>query len=433
MRLLTLALYNLLLPPALLVAVPSAVRKARRRGNAKKNFFQRLSIYSDATRSQFTEPTDIWIHAVSVGEVLIAKRLIGAILEQAPTTKIALSTTTPTGYAVACEQSPPGIPIIYTPFDLPGVVQRSLALVRPRQVVLIEAEIWPNFLTAAHAAGIPVSVVNARLSPRSARRFIKFRKLVAPIYELLNFVGVQEKEDQANWQQLGVAHDKIKVTGSLKFDPSGNSVSEIPPAIRHRFESIWEPPLITVLAASTHPGEELLIANAVRKVEKKHPSVRLLICPRHVERTPEIIAELEAANYTTERRSSDDRSDSEAPIFLIDSTGELNAWTQLADIVIIGKSFLAEGGQNPAEALAAGKPTITGPHMENFAALVTQLKKADGILTAETPGDLAGTIKLAIGSGTGEKGKAVLESHRGACARTAKHLLTSVEPSPGMR
>ena len=228
MRSLTLALYNLLLPPALLVAAPAAVRKARKRGNAKKNFLQRLSIYSDETRARFAEPTDIWIHAVSVGEVLIAKRLIGALLEQSPSTKIALSTTTPTGHAVATEQLPESIPVIYSPLDLPGIVHRALNVVRPKQVVLIEAEIWPNFMAVTHTAKIPVSLVNARLSPRSARRFIRFRKLVSPIYGLLDFVGIQEASDKEIWNKLGVPGDRIVVTGSLKFDPSGAPTRKMP-------------------------------------------------------------------------------------------------------------------------------------------------------------------------------------------------------------
>ena len=187
-----------------------------------------------------------------------------------------------------------------------------------------------------------------------------------------------------------------------------------------------------MLAASTHVGEELLIARAVDAIRKAYPEMRLMICPRHVERSVELSKELKRSGFSFERRTGKS-GNNDPDIFLIDTTGELNAWTQLADIVIIGKSFLAKGGQNPAEALAAGKPTITGPHMENFAALVIQLKKAGGILTAETPAELPAMIEMAISSNAGEKGKAVLESHRGACARTAKLLLPSVEPSPGMR
>ncbi len=420
-RSLVLVIYNFLLPVALLVALPAAVRKARQRGNARENFLQRLSVYSDEARALFVVPTDIWVHAVSVGEVLIAKRLIGALLELEPERKIVLSTTTPTGHAVACEQLPSEVSVIYSPLDLPGVVHRALALVRPKQVVLVEAEIWPNFLTAAHAAGIPVSLVNARLSPRSARRFTKFRRLVAPIYRLLSFVGVQEGSDKEIWMGLGVAEDRIGVTGSLKFDPSGAACALDLGGVRERLQSVWPAGVTVVLAASTHSGEERLIAEAVGVARERHSELRLMICPRHVERSGELVKEL-GGRFSVERRTGKS-GECDPDIFLIDTTGELNGWTQLADVVIIGKSFLAKGGQNPAEAIAAGKPTVIGPHMENFAALVAQLRKAKGILIAESSADLPAMIEVALRSKAGEQGKAVLESHRGACVRTAKQLL----------
>lgn len=436
----TLTVYNLLLPLGLLILLPGALRKMRARGGRWADMagrFGRLPLEKRSAIAALPCGQDrIWMHAVSVGEAGIAIKLITRLLKEAPQTGIVLTTTTPTGHAMAEEfavRQAGRVVVLYSPVDLPFVSGFFLDLIRPSQIILIEAEVWPNLVHSARRQGIQVSMVNARLSAKSERRFRQLSFLMRPVFAMLDQVHVQEPEDVARFAALGVEPAHIHHTGSIKFDPQGAEVDE---AQVSRLRDVMHQAGITeghrpVLFASTHNGEEALLARVVQRLAAKHRDLALLVVPRHVERAEAILAELGESGIAAQRRSQVDSSfvirHSSLPALLVDTTGELRAWQCLASIVIVGKSFLTTGGQNPAEAVMAKKPVLFGPHMENFEALVELLLKQQGavqvadVMALETELDRL-LSEPALGQRLGESGHAALRAHEGATVKTLELL-----------
>jgi 3-deoxy-D-manno-octulosonic-acid transferase len=414
--------------------LPGAIVKMRRRGGRWRDLAQRIGLHSRETQAAIEAlPRDqgrLWMHAVSVGEVNVARKLIKSLLLVSPDTSIVLTSTTPTGHALAkeCEKQHAGrVVALYSPIDLPGVPRRMIEVIRPTQLVLVEAEVWPNLVRTCSFEGIPVSLVNARLSPRSARRLKALRFLVRPVYGLLRQILVQETDDVARWQSFGLDASLINLTGSVKYDPEG---SEVPAAKIDTLHHILhargiEPGRPVLLAASTHDGEEVQLAKVFQKLQARHPRLALLIVPRHVERAAEIVADLQSIGLHAALRSQEGARVDEGACLLIDTTGELAAWQHLATLVIIGKSFLAEGGQNPAEAVFAGKPVLFGPHMENFTPLVDLLLRHRGAMQVRDFDDLEKQLDNLLKSpgDLARNGQQALQVHAGATRRTVERVL----------
>jgi 3-deoxy-D-manno-octulosonic-acid transferase len=434
---LSLTLYNLALPIGLVFMLPGAIIKMRRRNGRWRDLAQRVGCFDKATQNAINalpQRQRLWVHAVSVGEVNVAKKLITRLLKTQSDLGIVLSTTTPTGHALAVElaaQHAERLVAIYSPVDLPGVGRLMLDRIQPTQLVLVEAEVWPNLTNAAERLGIPVSLVNARLSPRSERRYRKFRWIIEPVFRMLKQVCVQEEDDVARWEGLGVERERIILTGSIKYDPEGAivpaaKIDELRAVLTHTGILPQQP---TLLAASTHAGEELEFARVFQRLREKIGDLALLIVPRHVERRAEITAALNTIGLAPALRSDPaSRVDATAPVFVIDTTGELAAWQNLATLVVVGKSFLAEGGQNPAEAALAKKPVLFGPHMENFTPLVDLLLKKKGAQQVADFDEL-GVACLALlqdhekAARMGQSGHNALHIHEGATLRTVERLL----------
>ncbi|MEO8438861.1 MAG: 3-deoxy-D-manno-octulosonic acid transferase [Spartobacteria bacterium] len=425
-------LYNLLFPLALLFYLPGYLLKMRRRGNYRNKFGQRLGIYDRETRARLSGGRLTWMHAVSVGEVMIALKLLAKMKQHEPALRVVLTTTTTTGFALASQQAPPWLDPIYTPLDFWPIMRRAFTVIRPTRIILVEAEVWPNLTALAHRRKIPLALVNARLSPRSERRFQRFQRFVRPYFEKLDLVCVQEEEDVTRWESLGIAPARIHVIGSIKFDSEGVAPNpEKPRAVLRTLEIESARPIL--LAGSTHAGEEAILAKIFQQLRRELPSLFLIIAPRHVERAREIAGELRGLGLSVGRRSEDAAS---APLdcLLLDTTGELRDWYPLAAIVFIGKSLTARGGQNPVEAIVADRPVVFGPHMENFARLARNLVGAGGALQARDEVALAEMLAdLMRNPGQREQlvrqARSVLAPHRGATARTAellKEMTTSV-------
>jgi len=311
---------------------------------------------------------------------------------------------------------------VYTPIDLPSFVRRALDAVRPKAVVLVEGEMWPNFVWTCRDRGIPVVLANARVSPRSAKRYEKFAGIARTVVSRLSAVGVQHVADSQLWRKLGLTPEKIVFTGSVKYDPDAapSAARDFRPVLAAWGIGADEP---VIVAGSTHPGEEELLTEALRAVRNKHPTARMLIAPRHVERVPEVLSRIGKTAFRIALRSQ--APSTPAPdVMLIDTTGELRDWYACADIVFIGKSLAARGGQNPVEAIQAGRPVVFGPHMENFAALAHDLLSAEGAVQVGDAGHLAKSLSDLLEdperrTTIARKGIAALSAHRGATARTA--------------
>jgi 3-deoxy-D-manno-octulosonic-acid transferase len=418
-------LYNLLFPVGLLVFLPAYLLKMRRRGNYRRNFGQRFGFYSAEVRARLADRRPTWIHAVSVGEVAIALKLAAKLRELQPAFTCVLTTTTTTGYAFAEREAPDWMQVLYNPLDHWPVVRRAFAAIRPERLVLVEAEVWPNLAARARARGIPLALVNARLSVRSERRFARFRRFVEPTFRCLDLVCVQEERDITRWEALGVRPEVIREVGSIKYDPAEvQSDPTVPREVLQRLGVDETRPIL--LGGSTHAGEEEILGRVFAQLREQFRELLLAIAPRHVERTADIRATLERVGLRVALRSA---PGADAPdCLLLDTTGELRHWYAVAKVVFVGKSLTAHGGQNPVEPILAGKPVVFGPHMENFASLAAALLEANGAIAVADADGLATRVAELLRD-TGQRrqlvanAERVLAHHRGATHRTAELLL----------
>ena len=316
----------------------------------------------------------VWIHAVSVGEVLIALKLIREMRRQAPGIDVVLSTTTSTGFTLANEKAKDageGAPltVIYNPVDFRSIVRRVMRRIDPRMLVLVEAEVWPNLVARAKRTGVPIALVNARLSDRSEQRFRKVAGLVRPVFAQLDLALVQDGRDVERIAMLGVRRECIECVGSVKFDPQGTvkpeaQVEEFTELLSSSFGGRLAGRKI-LLAGSTHDGEEALLGGVYRELLVHRPEVFYIVVPRHFERAESVKAQLESDGLHPVLRSRlGEPVADEVDCVIVDSTGELHAWYYLADLVVIGKSFLSTGGQNPVEAVLAQAGPVRSTHGE---------------------------------------------------------------------
>jgi 3-deoxy-D-manno-octulosonic-acid transferase len=419
-------LYNLLWPIGLLFFLPGYFMKMVRRGGYREKFGQRLGIYDQGVRTRLSEQRSTWLHAVSVGEVNIALKLARALRALEPDLRCVLTTTTTTGFALANQSVPSWIEVMYTPLDYWPIMRRAFAVIRPVRIVLVEAEVWPNLAAEAHARRVPLVLVNARLSPRSEQRYRRFRVFVAPTFRRLDLVCLPEGQDIDRWAALGVPRDRIRVTGSIKYDPDVQAESQAVAAPLWNASSVGAPDCAVLFGGSTHRGEEEILATIFLRLRQQFPSLRLFIAPRHVERLREIRAQLDVLGLRVALASKSrmDGEANEADCLLLDTTGELQRWYDCATVVFVGKSLTAHGGQNPVEPILAGKPVVFGPHMENFGMLARtlvskkaaiQIRDADSLERAivELLQDTQARQRLV------QNALEVLSTHKGATARAA--------------
>lgn len=417
-------IYNLFWPVGLLIFLPGYFAKMIRRGGYREKFGQRMGIYDGAVRNRLSNQRSTWLHAVSVGEVNIALKLANALRALESDLHCVLTTTTTTGFALARKTAPPWIEVMYTPLDYWPIMRRAFSVIRPARIVLVEAEVWPNLAATARARRIPLALVNARLSPRSERRYRRFRFFVAPMFRLLDLVCVPEPRDIERWTALGVPRNRMHVTGSIKFDPDVQAQNQSVATSLRDVLSQGSDSLV-LFGGSTHRGEEEILVRVFLRLREQFPLLRLFIAPRHVERLQEIRSHLGAMPLRIMLASealTRDRAD--ADCILLDTTGELERWYGIATVVFIGKSLTAHGGQNPVEPILAGKPVVFGPNMENFATLAKTLVSNNAAMQVNDIESLERTVGELLRDSKArqrlvQNAQAVLNEHKGGTARTA--------------
>jgi 3-deoxy-D-manno-octulosonic-acid transferase len=415
-------IYNLLWPIGLLLFLPSYLAKMFRRGGYRENFGQRLGFYSTEYRQCLQGKNPTWIHAVSVGEVVIALRLAEQLRVLQPNLNCVLTTTTTTGHALAQKRAPDWMDVLYAPLDFWPVMRRAFRVIAPQRIILIEAEVWPNLVAEARRREVPVLLANARLSPRSERRFHRFRFFVAPIFRRLDLVCVPSSEDGERWQNLGATPSRIHSVGNIKYDVSNQprSSDELQRFIEARIDTTR--PIL--FGGSTHRGEERILTDVFCTLRSEFPNLFLVLAPRHAERAREVESELRSRSLRSIRRSVAEQAAQLSDCLLIDTTGELPGWYKVATIVFIGKSLTAHGGQNPVEAISAGKPVLFGPHMENFAGLAKQLIAEGGARCIQNSQELMEQSRHLLRDAMEREKLAtnalrVIQPHREAAVRTA--------------
>ena len=425
----SLFIYNLFFPLVFVALLPGFLLRMLRRGGYREKFRQRFGRYSPEERARLARGEWIWLHSISVGETLLALKLARQIREREPGKCIALSVTTSTGFAVAQPHANDWLEIIYNPLDAPWIVRAALDAVRPVRLIFIEA-IWPNLLAAAQRRGLPVTFL-PRLSPRSAARFRRARFFTGPIFRLLDALAAAEPEDREAWQALGVDPARLHVTGNAKFDaaaPTGGRTAEFRALLRDLGVPDDAPIL---LGGSTFPGEERILADALRKLRAQWPALFLILVPRHVERAAAILAELEPTGLrlaVRSRLSTRNQKPETSDALLVDTTGELRDWYALATVVFIGKSLTATGGQNPVEPVLAGRPVIFGPHMENFAPIVARWLAGDAAVQVRDAAELRAQLATLFADAPrraqlAERARAIAAIHSGATERAVGVLL----------
>ncbi len=421
-RFFLLLAYYSFFPLFLILSLPAYLLKMKKRGGIGTGMRERFSLYKSPHEQEMQH--GLYIHAVSVGETMIALKFIRE-WKRTHDEPVVLAVSTPTGHQVARMAALDGVRITYAPLDLPILVERCLTRFSPRAVALIEAELWPHFAECCHRRHIPMIMLNARLSYRSESRYQRVRGVTHLLFERLSKLAVQNERDSGRFIGIGADPDIIEITGSIKFDVLGDG--NLTP--REDFRSLLHAlsaQKSVVLVASTHAGEERVLAPAIREA-----GAFPLIIPRHEERRAQVLADLEEEGFSPLLRSTHLRAGTEVDLsgydcYIADTTGEMRDWTQLADLVIMGKSFLSKGGQNPVEAIAAGVPVIVGPHMENFHDLITLLQDAGGVSVTELESlsEQINTLLLDEAKRSTQIAAArhALEYHSGATARSVKVL-----------
>lgn len=426
-------LYNILFPLFFCLSAPWYFLKMWRRGNWREGFGERFGRYSSAVKHAVTNRRVIWFHAVSVGEVNLCAQLIRALEPRVPTVKIVVSTTTSTGMEQLRKKLPQHILKIYYPLDFRRVVSRALSVIHPDVVVLVEAEIWPNFLWKLRDRHTPVFLVNARLSDRSYRGYKLFSFLFRPLFASFKGVGAQNEFDAARLCEVGCRPEAVRVVGSLKFDAvklEARGQLDVPVLLQQI--GIPESALLLV-GGSTHAGEETLLAQAYKALKPKYPDLYLILVPRHFERGKQVGRELETLGlkfvYRREITSSTRLPPGSIDCLLVNTTGELMCFYQHATVVFVGKSLTAQGGQNPIEPGALGKAMIFGPNMQNFAAVAENFVRHNAAVQIRSADELIPAIEGLLRDPKrrdelGKNAMRVVKSSSGAVERTVDMILS---------
>lgn len=405
--------------------LPKFISRMLKRGGYRQHFEQRIGHFGHNTKARLREHRRIWVHAVSVGEIYVALRFIRAYRQKHPDTFFALSTTTSTAHAIGRKELDECDVLFYFPVDLPVIVRKVLRIINPVQIVLVEGEFWPNLIRLADKQGIPISLINGRMSVSSHRGYRKLRPLIADVLRRIHPICVQGKLDAERMIDIGAPADQVHIMGTVKFDvaepnPEGALTAK---AVLSELQ-VQENALI-LLGGSTWPGEEGVLLDLYLRLREHYPALFLVLVPRHMERSAEVIDLLHSKNVSFVRRSTmnDSKAVSAADVLLVDTTGELRNFYSQADIVFVGKSLFDHGGQNPIEPAMEGKAVIVGPNMENFPAVMTELLQHEAILQVTSEAELETTIERLLQNDAerievGRKAAQVVEKNRGVIERT---------------
>ncbi|MBR0505608.1 MAG: 3-deoxy-D-manno-octulosonic acid transferase, partial [Kiritimatiellae bacterium] len=328
-------MYNALFAVAYAVMVPSFLLRMKRRGGYRARFSDRFGRYPPeiaAALSALDAP--IWIHAVSVGEVQVAGQLMRALRERKPGIRFVFSTTSSTGWKTAEREVTPADVLIYNPLDFGGCVKRALDAVKPRAVILTETEIWPNFIRALKKRGVPIYLVNARISDRSAPRYKALRWFFGEVFRCFAKIYAQSDLDAQRLTDAGADPATVQVTGSFKFDVAHRNEA------KERELRAWIGEGDILLGGSTWPGEDVMMLNAYKRLLEKHPGVKLVIAPRHFEKADAVEANIRAAGFECVRRSrSGESTASPRGVYLCDTTGEMMGLFGISTVAFVGKSL----------------------------------------------------------------------------------------------
>lgn len=447
-------LYNILFTLGFIIAAPFYFLRHLRRGNYRKGFWQRFGFYPSKIRNQYFRRGCIWFRAVSVGEVHEALTIIWRIHKEHPDIPMALSVTTTTGFQTARHRAPAGVAVTYYPVDFTICIERALKCFQPRLIVLVESDVWPNFMRLARSCRIPVALINARISERSLRGYKLGRLWFGRAFRSIALATAPDDGAAKRLAAAGVPAERIRTVGSLKYEVAalGEHKPEIAPRVLLRAAG-WKFGAPVLVAGSTHRGEEEILLNIFLRLRKQFPDLFFVLAPRHAERGNEVAklaetlgvpltrrtqlkgdaigrAELELADTKTTTHHSPPTTHS-ASCLLLDTTGELRGFYREATVIFVGKSLVGRGGQNILEASITGNPVVFGPHMENFAAISSELVESRAAVQVTDAAELERVLTELFADESRRKeiaaaAQKVFDRNIGAAATTTELLLGMV-------
>lgn len=368
----------------------------------------------------------LWVHACSVGEINTARPLIRALRGRFPDTPVLLTTSTAAGRTLADRGVEGAVPA-WLPFDRARAVRRFIGEARPRALVILETELWPNLLREARRAGVPVLIANGRISPKRLPRYRRWRRVLAPVFRQVTAVGAQNAAYAALFAELGVAADTVHVTGNLKFDAVRTGVDP-QTLLELRLACGFGPDTPILLFGSTRPGDEALAAECWRSLARDFPQWRLVVVPRHLPRVDDAVRAFGRENCALRTETLKPGRRAETRVLVVDTLGELGVFYGLAEVAVIGGSFHpGVDGHNPLESAALGVATVYGPHMGNFPEASEALLESGGAVQVTGPGALAEVLRRLMADAherraLGTRGRRAVVSRQGASDATVALL-----------
>lgn len=427
-------LYNLAFAVFAVFYLPVFLIKLRQAEDPGALWRERCGIFPASWREKFQGKKVIWLHAVSVGEVMAIERFLEEWLAASQEYHFLLTTVTPTGQRVARKLAGKNVQVSYFPFDFTVVVKRFLDFFKPVCLLLVETEIWPNLVAEAGRRGIPVGMINARLSERSLKQYRRFDWAFRPLWPHFGFVLAQTSEDAERFRKLGISPESVREMGNMKFDQSpaldpskgaGSGGVDIA-GLRAAWgcgsqDLLW-------IAGSTHPGEEETLVQVFTVLRKRFPALRMILAPRHIERSKALLNQLKKFSIKTvlsTQRKEGDVFD----VLVLDQLGILRNLYQAADLVFMGGSLIPHGGQNPIEPARFEKAILHGPHIFNFQKIYRELDSDGGAREVSAQDELSSAAAGILGdegrrAEMGRKAFQIINRLRGASKRQAGWILT---------
>jgi 3-deoxy-D-manno-octulosonic-acid transferase len=416
-------LYSVALAVGMLASLPYWLFQMARHGKYRKGLAERLGRLPSRLQLPEQQEPVIWVHAVSVGEVLAVAGLVEALRRRFPQHRIFVSTTTDTGQALARQRFGEAN-VFYFPMDFAFAIRPYLRALHPQMVVIAETEFWPNFMRLAHTRGARIAVVNARISDRSLPSYRRFRGLLRRLLANVDLFLAQTPEDAARLRDIGANPERVRVAGNLKFDIPAPAPPAIVESLRKSIAATGAGPVL--VCGSTVEGEEPLLLKAFENLLVQHPRAVVVLAPRHPERFGAVAALLEQMSIRFWRRSLWNGETLTGGVFLVDTIGELAALYGLADVAFVGGSLVPHGGHNIIEPAQHGVAIVVGNHTENFRDIVNLFQSRNALRIvgpAELPLVLLELLaNAAERSALGQRAAETMRSQIGATARTASEL-----------
>ncbi len=403
------------------------------RGKWHGGFRQRLGFFPKPLAQELAARENIWVHAVSVGEVALVEGVIKGLQQRHPGLRIVLSVTTKTGHAFALKKyAPSGVCVIWSPLDISAAVRSFVAVIRPKMYVVAETELWPHLFSCLEAAGTPIFLVNGRISDASYGRYRLMRPWVEAMLRQIRLLCVQSRLDADRFIELGALSAHVKIVGNVKFDVMLPAIPLDGAGSKKAFG--LEDGEKLFIAASTHPGEEAVVCDAFLALKAEFARLRLAIVPRHPERAKEVSSVvknrgMEPVLWT----QANGRRLGPHDVLVMDAVGYLIDLYRAADVVFVGKSLgiPRRGGQNPIEPAAFGRPVIVGPHMENFRDVMRLFTEAGAMIVISKSEDLAGAVTDVLAhpqrmAGLSVRARTVVDQNRGAAERSVDLMMEAL-------